>query len=280
VTERGTGSQALNWPQSGPKVTPHQAKVLELASAGLSDDQIAARLAVSPRSVRFEFEKVFERLGVRDRVQAITIWSHSPNHIERPPDRCPYHRPFPVYFSDCPAYRPRRIATLDLGQRPTGSIWTCRNLEARQIGGAIVGRWFAACAIGVPAARERWAVERGRDDRLRAIDSLVQELASLTTPVALQFWELKQAQADAVGERRDPAPTTRAMEALGERFLNELEIVLQRRRTRLNEAGLSTDACLRFARATIDRLLPERAPAGWDDRFAVLMRLPEDAWSG
>jgi DNA-binding CsgD family transcriptional regulator len=280
MTERGMSGQALNVPQSGLRVTPHQAKVLELASTGLSDEQIAARLAVSPRSVRFEFEKVFERLGVRDRVQAITIWNEAPGHIVRPLDRCPYHRPFPVYFSDCPAYRPRRVATLDLSQRPTGSIWTCRNLEGRQIGGAIVGRWFAACAVGVPAARERWAAEHGRDDRLRATDSLAQELASLTGPVALRFWELKQDQAEAVRERRDATPATRAMEALSERFLNELEMVLQRRRTRLNEAGLSIDGCLRFARATIDRLLPEQAPAGWDDRFDVLMRLPEDAWSG
>ena len=49
---------------SSPRPTPYQQEILELASIGLSYDEIAARLSVSSRTIRFQLEKIFRLLGV------------------------------------------------------------------------------------------------------------------------------------------------------------------------------------------------------------------------
>ena len=51
--------------------------MLELASIELSDNEIAARLNLSPRSIRFQLEGIFRMLGVRNRSEAIAIWVDS-----------------------------------------------------------------------------------------------------------------------------------------------------------------------------------------------------------
>ena len=62
---------------SGPRVTPRQAQILDLAATGLSDKQIAQRLRVSHRTVRTHFENLFVDQGIRNRSQAIAIWSRT-----------------------------------------------------------------------------------------------------------------------------------------------------------------------------------------------------------
>ena len=158
MTERGNRYRSAPVP-GGNRLSPRQGEVLQLAAKGLPDEAIARRLHISGRSLRVEFESVFVKLGVRDRERAITVWSSSSIRPGLPADRCPYHRPFPSGFSECPAYRPRRVATLDLNDQPTGSIWTCTNLTANLRQPEEIG-WYAACAIGRPADRERWSAEQ------------------------------------------------------------------------------------------------------------------------
>jgi DNA-binding CsgD family transcriptional regulator len=158
MTERGNHDHDA--PMLGSsQLSPRQGEILEFAAQGLPDEAIARRLHVSARILRLEFENVFMKLGVRDRERAITIWSGSSPRPGLPDDRCPYHRPFANDFSDCPAYRPRRVATVDLNDQPTGMIWTCSNLTAKPRQPEEMG-WYAACAIGRPADRERWAAEQ------------------------------------------------------------------------------------------------------------------------
>ncbi|TMD69009.1 MAG: helix-turn-helix transcriptional regulator, partial [Chloroflexi bacterium] len=66
-----------------PHLTPRQAQILELASAGLSDKEIARRLRVTHRTVRTHFEKLFQESGIRNRAQAIAIWSGRPRQAQR-----------------------------------------------------------------------------------------------------------------------------------------------------------------------------------------------------
>src|SRR5438132_5891293 len=80
---------------SSPRPTRHQQEILELASIGLSYDEIAARLSVSSRTIRFQFEKIFRVLGVRSRSEAVAIWMDSKRQARRPVDECPYPKPFP-----------------------------------------------------------------------------------------------------------------------------------------------------------------------------------------
>lgn len=63
------GSEVL--PAPFDELTPREREVLELIARGHSNDEIAGRLSVSPHTVRNHINRVFAKLGVRDRAQAI-----------------------------------------------------------------------------------------------------------------------------------------------------------------------------------------------------------------
>jgi DNA-binding CsgD family transcriptional regulator len=54
-----------------PVITDRQVEILTLAAQGLSREQIAQRLLVSPSTVKTHFENSYARLGVRNRAAAV-----------------------------------------------------------------------------------------------------------------------------------------------------------------------------------------------------------------
>ena len=75
--------------------------------------------------------------------------------IDLNPDRCPYPRPFPEDFADCPAYQAITFIATDSENKPLGSWTTCRHLSA----GHDVenrGRFFPRCALGTRDQRLQW----------------------------------------------------------------------------------------------------------------------------
>ena len=52
-------------------LTPREAEVLVLIAEGLSNQEIAERLVVSPATVKTHVNRVFAKAGVRDRAQAV-----------------------------------------------------------------------------------------------------------------------------------------------------------------------------------------------------------------
>ena len=54
------------------ELTPRELQVLELLSEGLTMRQIATRLSISPRTVETHVGKLYRKLGVRTRVQAVS----------------------------------------------------------------------------------------------------------------------------------------------------------------------------------------------------------------
>jgi DNA-binding NarL/FixJ family response regulator len=52
------------------EVSPRQREILSLIAAGCANQEIAAQLDLSPNTVKFHIRAIYERLGVRNRVEA------------------------------------------------------------------------------------------------------------------------------------------------------------------------------------------------------------------
>ena len=59
-------------PEPGPSLTPREQTVLEHVARGLGNKQIAARLGISERTVKFHVSSVFAKLGAGNRTEAVT----------------------------------------------------------------------------------------------------------------------------------------------------------------------------------------------------------------
>jgi DNA-binding NarL/FixJ family response regulator len=54
-------------------LTPRELEVLSLVAEGLSRDQIAIRLFISPKTVGTHVERIFRKLGVHSRAEAVSF---------------------------------------------------------------------------------------------------------------------------------------------------------------------------------------------------------------
>jgi hypothetical protein len=77
-----------------------------------------------------------------------------PNGSSRPADECPFPRPFPQGFDECPTFRPQPFTPIDMNDRPLAPMLTCGQLVTRSLNNGKVG-WYAACRIGDEAARRK-----------------------------------------------------------------------------------------------------------------------------
>src|SRR5437879_9934409 len=183
----------------------------------MSDKEIARLLGITHRTVRTHFEKLFKDRGIRNRSQAIALWSarSTGDRHMRPAEECPYPKPFPPDFIECPAYQATQMVTLDLSHRPLGSVVTCRHLESRLIPNTNY-RWYGACVLGDAEARHRWTNAVGVG-RLHDISRLRQEVSALSTPYVQQLIDLKNAPA---GD--DTVAHTRRMQGVVDEFMRKV----------------------------------------------------------
>ncbi|MBI2460747.1 MAG: response regulator transcription factor [Candidatus Rokubacteria bacterium] len=55
------------------RLSPREREIVQLAVGGLSTQEIADRLAISPATVKAHFTHIFQKLGVRDRLQLAAL---------------------------------------------------------------------------------------------------------------------------------------------------------------------------------------------------------------
>ncbi|WBB60012.1 response regulator transcription factor [Streptomyces sp. WMMC500] len=63
-------------PEPGPRLnalTEREAEVMRLVAAGLTNDEIAARLVLSPATAKTHVSRIMTKLGVRDRAQLVVL---------------------------------------------------------------------------------------------------------------------------------------------------------------------------------------------------------------
>jgi hypothetical protein len=91
-----------------------------------------------------------------DNLNALHQADGKTNGSSRPADECPFQRPFPVGFNECPTFRPQPFNPMDMSDRPLAPMLTCSHLMTRTLPNGKVG-WYAACRIGDEAARRTLA---------------------------------------------------------------------------------------------------------------------------
>lgn len=69
------------------------------------------------------------------------------------PDRCPYTRPFPEGFDDCPTFQPQPFVAATTQEQPLGVHLSCVHLR---VGELARNRFYAQCALGSAAERRAW----------------------------------------------------------------------------------------------------------------------------
>jgi hypothetical protein len=192
----------------------------------------------------------------------------------RRPDECPYPKPFPADFDECPAFQPRQFIPLDTLYQPLEPVLTCRHLETRSLPER--HRWYAACALGDAEARRNWASQVGvaRLERIRAVQ---REMGAAIAPFSKRLWELKGKQLRAIRDGHDTAPITAELRDLAGQMGVELNAFLREHSAGFAEIEMPIEATRQLVQVAIDRFIDTQfaAEISFEVPDDVLKRFPE-----
>jgi hypothetical protein len=250
---------------------------MRLIAAGRSDKEIAGQLGMSPRTVRTHLERMYMQHGFKSRSAAVSEWLRQIHEIRaaRPHDECPYPRPFPEEFHDCPAFQSQQFMSLDLSDRPLAPVTSCRHLQTKQLPN-VAGRWYGACRLGDEPARAQWALGIG-SERLQKLARLRHDMLEHTGPFVQALWVSKSQQLRAIHGGGDATAGLAEMQAMAEAFLERTRNFLADHQAMLDEIGLPPDAIMELIRFSVDRFIKGSPNASWQVPDAILDRFPPDA---
>jgi DNA-binding NarL/FixJ family response regulator len=75
--------------ESGGRLTAQETQIARFAHEGLSNQQIGARLFLSPRTVEYHLGKVFTKLGIGSRTELGRVLPHVPGQMAQTERRRP-----------------------------------------------------------------------------------------------------------------------------------------------------------------------------------------------
>jgi hypothetical protein len=194
--------------------------------------------------------------------------------MRRPDDECPYPKPFPVDFTDCPAFQPRQFIPLDTLYQPLEPVLTCRHVETRAL--AQRYRWYAACALGNAEARSAWARQVGAN-RLERIRAVQREIGAAIAPYTSRLWGLKGQQLRAFRDGQDAGPATTELRRLAGQIAAELDVFVRQRSSAFDEIDMPVDDARQLIVAAIDHFIDTQfaAEISFDVPDDLLQRFPE-----
>jgi hypothetical protein len=194
--------------------------------------------------------------------------------VPRPEDECPFRKPFPADFDDCPAFQPRQFIPLNTLFQPLEPVLTCRHLETRALNEP--HRWYAACSLGNTESRRQWArqVGVGRLERIRAVQ---RELGAAIAPFNQRLWALKGQQLRAFNDGKDAEPVTTELRQLASQVSEELGVFLRAHEQTFAEIDLPVEAALKIVQLAIGRFIetPLATEVSLEVPDDVLRRFPE-----
>jgi DNA-binding NarL/FixJ family response regulator len=71
--QRGSVDPVLSWPGRATGLTERESELLALLPTGMTNRELAAQLFVSENTIKTQLRALFAKLGVRNRVQAVTL---------------------------------------------------------------------------------------------------------------------------------------------------------------------------------------------------------------
>ena len=83
------------------------------------------------------------------------LWWEGTLIARLPSDACPYTRPFPKTFVECPLYDGQRYLPADSREKPLMPIWMCSYLVTRIFARDGIEHHYGACQFGGRGARRR-----------------------------------------------------------------------------------------------------------------------------
>lgn len=161
--------------------------------------------------------------------------------IEAKADRCPYPRPFPEDFTECPAYQATVFIAVDSRNKPLGTWHTCRHLAP---GSDIEnrGRFYPRCALGDLAQRMQW-VAHVTPERLDVVRALQEEFDHFSLPHREM---LVDARARLHQQGADSEATDSELQQLIDAFLDAIDRFLKQNEARFRDVGLPPEPLKRL----------------------------------
>lgn len=164
---------------------------------------------------------------------------------DRMPDRCPYSRPFPEGFTECPTYQAQQFVAATTQEQPLGVHLSCVHLR---VGELARNRYYAQCALGTAADRLAWLRQVGerRVAMMRQMQSDFAELYGDRTE------ELIAAKAASLSAPEDQAAAAKLDRILSEMTASLNDFVVARS-AQLEEIGFPVDSLRELLDGVLER---------------------------
>jgi hypothetical protein len=169
-----------------------------------------------------------------------------------PADTCPYPKPFPSGFRECPAFTPQTYVAFDLHYQPTSAVNTCSHLNSGELPGQ-VGAYYPRCGLGTGAERLAW-VQEVSAERLAGLRQLSAEYREWSLSRMGPLWELKGRMLAARhhGDAADARQAGRELESGLDELLRSAEAFVDARRAQCEVLGLPPNPLKELIRLAIE----------------------------